>query len=197
MPYEHRWGPNYRLGIGLPLEWFTGDQQQHLVANLPTMTVLVEHAAHCNVQLSTQCLQSLLCCSSKTAYHLWECPVQSHEWHLPYSACTRGSPPTLGHGLRNAGPNVGLRRPGTTVSGHHHAVRASGPHGTGGATRHWDGVHRHVLFESQKVWLSHGKAREGLMKAYAGPGGTMAWTLRELQLHQQAERQGVPRAAMN
>ena len=45
------WGPNYRLGLGLPLDWFTNDQQRHLVAhcmrNLPTVTVLVERLAHC------------------------------------------------------------------------------------------------------------------------------------------------------
>ena len=56
---------------------------------------------------------------------------------------------------------------------------------------------RQVVKESQRVWLSHAKAREGLIKARAGPGGTMAWALRQLQLHQQAERQGVPRAALN
>ena len=47
------------------------------------------------------------------------------------------------------------------------------------------------------MWLSPAKAREGLIKARAGPGGTMAWALRELQLHQQAEQQGVPNAALN
>ena len=56
---------------------------------------------------------------------------------------------------------------------------------------------RHMLSESQVVWLSHAKAWEGLIKARVGPGGTMAWALRELQLHQQAERQGVPRATMD
>ena len=52
--YEHRWGSNYRWGLGLPLHWFTKDQQRHLVANrmrnLPTMMVLVEitQRATCN-----------------------------------------------------------------------------------------------------------------------------------------------------
>ena len=46
--------------------------------NLPTMTVLAERSADRNARLSTQCL---LCYSGpKTARHLWECPVQSHEW---------------------------------------------------------------------------------------------------------------------
>ena len=56
------------------------------------------------------------------------------------------------------------------------------------ASQHWD---------AQKVWLSHAKAGEGLMKASAGPRGTMAWALQELQLHQQAEWEGVPRETVN
>ena len=43
---------------------------------------------------------------------------------------------------------------------------------------------RHVLLESQKVWLAHARARDSLVKARAGPGGTMVWALKELQLHQ-------------
>ena len=47
--YEHRWGPIYRPGLGLPLP-FTGDQQRHLVAHrmhsLPTMTVLAVRTVH-------------------------------------------------------------------------------------------------------------------------------------------------------
>ena len=75
--YEHRWGPNYSPGLGLPLDSFTSDQQRHLVAhwmsNLPTMMVLVVRSKHRNVRLCTQCL---LCDNSpETACHLWECPV--------------------------------------------------------------------------------------------------------------------------
>ena len=47
---------------------------------------------------------------------------------------------------------------------------------------------RQVLSESQRVWLAHAKARDGLIKARAGPGGTMVSLLRELQHHPQAER---------
>ena len=48
--------------------------------NLPTMTVLAERSEHRNVQLCTQCL---VCGGSlEAAQHLWECPVQSHEWQL-------------------------------------------------------------------------------------------------------------------
>ena len=46
--YEHRWGPNFGRGLGLPLDWFTSDQYRHLVANLmrnlPTMTVSAERS---------------------------------------------------------------------------------------------------------------------------------------------------------
>ena len=82
--YEHRWGPNYQPGLGLPLDWFTGDQQPHILAhrmrNLPTMAVLLERVQHCNVQMH---MRRLLCGSGlETARHLWECPVQAHEWHV-------------------------------------------------------------------------------------------------------------------
>ena len=36
-----------------------------------------------------------------------------------------------------------------------------------------------------------------LLQAWAGLQGTMAWALQELTLHQQAEQQGVPWAALN
>ena len=81
--YEHRWGPNYEPGLGLPLDWFTGDQQRPIVAhrmrNLPAMTVLVAHTQHRNVQLHEQCP---LCGSGpETVQHVRACPVQTHEWH--------------------------------------------------------------------------------------------------------------------
>ena len=40
-----------------------------------------------------------------------------------------------------------------------------------------------VLWGSQRVWLAHAKARDGLIKARAGPRGMMVWALQELQLH--------------
>ena len=101
-------------------------------------------------------------------------------------------------GFADTRPAVGLRRPRIVVCGNHNAVPTSGSYGTGGGP-HDIGTEfiRQLLSESQKVRLAHTKAREGLIKARAGPGGTMAWALRELQLHQQAERQGVPRATLN
>ena len=58
--YKHRRGPHYQPGLGLPLDWFTSDQQRHIGAhrmrNLPTMTVLAECAQHRNLQMHQQCL---------------------------------------------------------------------------------------------------------------------------------------------
>ena len=80
--YEARWGANYALGSGLPLEWFDGDQQRHISAhrmdNIPTMFVLAHRSSHRNTVLDTTCL---LCrAQPETAPHLWACSAQSHEW---------------------------------------------------------------------------------------------------------------------
>ena len=49
------------------------------IRNLPTMTGLAECVQHRNAQMHMQCL---LCASGpEAAQHLWECPVQTHEWH--------------------------------------------------------------------------------------------------------------------
>ena len=62
--YEHRWGRDYKPGLGLPLGCFTSDEQGHLVAhwmcNLPT-TVLAKHSEPRDVWLCTLCTQCLLC----------------------------------------------------------------------------------------------------------------------------------------
>ena len=50
-----------------------------------------------------------------------------------------------------------------------------------------------VVSESLKVQLAHTRACDVLIKARSGPGGSMAWALWELQLHQQVEQQGVLR----
>ena len=52
---------------------------------------------------------------------------------------------------------------------------------------------RHIIEESIRVWYAHTKARATLLKARLGPNSTMAWVLQELCLHQQAEREGIPR----
>ena len=55
---------------------------------------------------------------------------------------------------------------------------------------------RQVLSESQKVWLAHARG-QGFIKVRLGPWGTKAGALRDLQLHHQVKRQGIPRAALN
>ena len=81
--YGHWLGLNYHQSLGLSLDNdLFSDQQRHTMArrmcNLPSMTVLVERALHRNVHMHVQCL---LCSTGlETARHLWECPVQSHEW---------------------------------------------------------------------------------------------------------------------
>ena len=46
--YEARWGVNYMLGGGLPVDWFDKDQRRHIMAyrmdNIPTMTVLAHRS---------------------------------------------------------------------------------------------------------------------------------------------------------
>ena len=80
--YEARWGANYTLGSGLPLDWFDSDQQRHIAAqgmdNIPTMTVLAHRSSHRDTVLDTTCL--LYGAQPKTAPHLWACSAQSHEW---------------------------------------------------------------------------------------------------------------------
>ena len=76
-------------------------------------------------------------------------------------------------------------------------VHADGTYGAGGMYDLGTDFIQQVLLESQRVWLAHATAQDGLIKARTGPGGTMAWVLRELQLHPQAEWQGVPQAALN
>ena len=69
--------------------------------------------------------------------------------------------------------------------------RLAGPHDIGTQ------FIRQSVMESQTVWPSHAKAREGLVRARAGTGGTMVRALRKLQLHQQTKLRGVPKAALN
>ena len=69
-------------------DWFTSDQQRHLVAhrmsNLPIIAVLAERTAHRNVRMNTQCL---LCDNGpETTRHLWECLVQSYAWRRSSTA---------------------------------------------------------------------------------------------------------------
>ena len=72
----------YKPGMGLPVDWFKNDQQQHLPAhgmnNLPTMTVLVGRSAHRGTMLQTM---NLLCGNVlEMVAHVRIGRVQSHEW---------------------------------------------------------------------------------------------------------------------
>ena len=87
--YEHQWGLNYRPGLGLPLECFTGDQQRHRVAHrmrsLPTMMVLAEHCAHRDIRLSMQCLM----CDSGPETARYPARKRLHTWLTTYVARPR------------------------------------------------------------------------------------------------------------
>ena len=190
---EHRWGPNYQPGLGLPLDWFTNDQQWHIVAhgmrNLPTMTVLAERAQQCNMQMHEQSLE--------IARHLWECPMQAHEWRParqrlhPWLNTYVGPRASQVQGqLWDLAILEQWTAAIATPSLRTAHLGLAGPHDIGTE------FIRQVEMESHRVWLSHSQAREGLIKARAGPRGSMVWALWELQLHQQAERQG-PRAALS
>ena len=81
-----------------------------------------------------------------------------------------------GPGCPTCKASCGTSGPRAVVDGHHNTVNAgayglAGPHNTGTE------FIRQVLLESQKVWLAHARAPDGLIKARPGPGGTMAWAL--------------------
>ena len=154
-------------------------------------SLLAVRSAHRNVQLCTRCL---LCGGSpETAQYLWECPVRSHEWwparqRLHTWLSTYVGPQASWVPGRLGDPAV-LEQWSVaiaTLSMQAAHMGLAGPHDMGTE------FIRRVLAESQKVWLAHDRAWDVLVKARAGPGGTMAWALRELQLHQQAERQASP-----
>ena len=84
---------------------------------------------------------------------------------------------------------------GAVGSGNRNAILARGPHGTGGAHDIGTEFITQVVKESQCVWCSHAKSRKGLIKARVGHRGHQG--VGPAQLHQQAERQGVPKAAFN
>ena len=82
-------------------------------------------------------------------------------------------------GVTDTWPTLRLRRHGAVVCSDHKTVQPTSgswdyrDHTILGMEFIW-----HVLLESQKVWLAHAKAREGLIKAHGGLGGTMAWAKR-------------------
>ena len=200
--YEARWGVNYMLGGGLPLDWFDKDQQRHITAhrmdNIPTMTVLAHRSSHRNTLLDTTCL---LCgAQPETAPHLWACSAQAHAWGPARQRLAEWLDRRLG---RRAAPvrhqlwvpaaleqwAAALRTPSMQRA----HLECAGPNALGTE------FIRNVVEESIRVRYhhahahAHAKARATLLKARLGQGSTMAWALQELRLHQQAEREGVQR----
>ena len=105
--------------------------------NLHTMIVLAEHSEHRNVRLCMQCL--LWDNGPETSRHLWECPVQSHEWR---PARQRLAPAHVAEHLCRAtsiiGVTMGLRDPRAVVVGHRDTVPLDSLHESAlGATGHY------------------------------------------------------------
>ena len=116
---------------------------------------------------------------------MWACPVQTHEWRparqrLHAWLASYIGPQTSQVQGQLWDPAILEQRAATiaTPSLSKAHMGLAGPHDI--VTE----FIRQVVKESQRVWISHAKARKGLIKARAGPGGTMAWALRELQRHQ-------------
>ena len=78
-----------------------------------------------------------------------------------------------------------------------HMGLAGGTYGAGRAARH--GARAHLASRQNRRrfgWPTPKHAMTSSRPAW-GPIATIAWALQELQQHQQAERQGIPRAALN
>ena len=156
------------------------------------MTVLAHRSSHRNTVLDTTCL---LCrAQPETAPHLWACSAQSHEWQPARGRLVAWFDRYVGH--RAAPVRNQLWQPEVlgqwaaviqTPSMQQAHMDCCGPHTLGTE------FVRHVIEESIWVWYAHAKARATLLKARLGPRSTIAWLLQELRLHQQAEREGVPR----
>ena len=146
------------------------------MCSLPTLTVLAECSEHRNAPLCTQCL---LCGSSpETARHQWECSVQSHEWrlaqqHLHMWLSTNVGPRALQVQSQwwDSAVFEQWSAAVTTPSLWTAHMGLAGPHDM---RREFI---QQVLSGSQKVWLAHARAREGLIQARSGPRGTMACAL--------------------
>ena len=142
--------------------------------------------------LDTTCLLSGA--QPETAPHLWACSAKSHEWGPARRRLTEWLDQKVGK--RAASVRHQLWEPAVmeqwaaalrTPSIQRAHVECSGPHTLGTE------FIRTVIEESTRVWYAHAKAHATLLKARLGPGSTMAWVSQELHLHQQAEREGVPR----
>ena len=116
--YEHQnGGQTTSSGLGLSLDCFTSDQERHLAAhrmrNVATMMVLAEHSeirtskcAHMHAMLVVRCGGG-----PETARHLWECPVQSHEWRPARRRLHTWPSTCRAQGVPSAKPIVEFRDP--------------------------------------------------------------------------------------
>ena len=136
------------------------------MCKLPTIKGLVECAQHHNVWMHILCF---LCGSGpEAAQPLKECPVQAHDWRLawksmhswlntsvrPRASQVQGQPkdPFV---LEQCAVSI------ATLSLRTAHLELAGPHEIGTEFM------RLVVTETHKVWLSHAKARQGLIKAQA------------------------------
>ena len=155
----HKQTHTHARTMGLPLDWFTSNQQRHIGAhrmrNLPTMTALAERAQHRNVQLHEQCL---LCDSGPETAHMC-----GRARYRPTNGLQPANVAGYLHwasGLVGAGPTMGTSRLGAVaVAITTPSLGLAGPHDIGTE------FIRQVVKESQHMWISHAKAREGLIKA--------------------------------
>ena len=156
------------------------------------MTVLAHRSSHRDTVLDTTCL---LCGTQQEMVpHLWVYSAQSHEWRPARERLAAWLDHYMG---RQVAPvrtqlwepvvleqwTAALQTPSMKQA----HMDCSGPHTLGTE------FVRHVIEESIRVQYAHAKARTTLLKARLGPNSTMAWVLQELRLHQQTEREGVPR----
>ena len=143
-----------------PYPWTASPMgQRHIGARrmriLPTMTVLAERAHHRNVQMQAHCL---LCGSSPGRPNMCgpaRCtPTNGTEQD---NACTRG----WAAGLATTRPTMGTCRLGTVGGGHRHTALCTAHKGLTAPNDTGTEFIRKVVKESQRVGLSHAKAREG------------------------------------
>ena len=125
--------------------------------------------------------------------------MQSHDWRLARQRLHTWLSTYVGPRRPRCGASYGTPLGGCLSNGQQSSQRRQCGRHTWGSQGRDMGTKfiQQVLAELQKVWLVHTRARDILINTRAGPRGTMAWVLRELQLHQQAERPDVPWAALS
>ena len=141
----------------------------HRMRNLPTITVLAVRSKHRNIQPCTQCR---LCggSSPETARRSWGCPLQSHEWRPARQRLHTWRSTYVGPRASHVQSQLwdcavleewwaAIAMPSLWVA----HMGLAGLHDMGTE------FIRQVLSESQKVWLAHARAHDGLIKARSGP----------------------------